>query len=109
MEIKDRFKEIRNTSNLTREKFANKIGITPYKVRDIESGKQRLTADIILKLEEVFSVNSRWQITSKGSMLLQNDKDSLNTKICDEIKNFSKKELQRLDFKIQDMLLDREK
>ena len=71
-----RLKEIRRIFNLTQGELAKKLGIKWHKIKDIETGKQKLTAEFAELIEENFSVNMRWLLTGKGEMFLEGDRSN---------------------------------
>ena len=57
--IGERIREIRTVLGLTQTEFANKVGITPSGLSQIESGKRKPSYDTIQKIIETFNLNPR--------------------------------------------------
>lgn len=65
----ERLKEVRGKLQLTQTEIGKKIGIPWTRIRDIESGKQKINTEIAEKIEEIFFINGWWLLTGKGEML----------------------------------------
>jgi len=73
--IGDRIKLIRHNLGLSVAKFSIIIEEKNYKIRDCESGKQKVPNDILEKIGLHFHIDLNWLLTGKGSMYL----DTSNT------------------------------
>lgn len=58
IEVGQRLKAIRENNKLTREQFAEKLGVTTNAVKDYESGKYGLSKNAIAMLREQFNVTA---------------------------------------------------
>jgi transcriptional regulator with XRE-family HTH domain len=65
-----RIKEIRTDNKLTQEEFANRLSLKQAKVRDIEAGKQKVSVEIAISIEDKFNINLRWLLTGRGEKYL---------------------------------------
>ena len=57
MKLNNRVKDLREDSDLTQKKLAEKLGLTQRKYSYIETGVQPLTDDILIKLADFYGVN----------------------------------------------------
>ena len=55
-----RLKFIRVTNNLSQAQFADSLGVFRNVILNIESGKRKLSVDILVKLVEVYSIDLHW-------------------------------------------------
>lgn len=65
----ERIKEVRKYAGLTQEKFGEKLGLKQSQIRDIESGKQKVSIYLSEEIEKNFNISSVWLIFGKGNML----------------------------------------
>lgn len=65
-EISNRFKELRESKNLSQTKMAAEIAVKRHHVVDVEADKQRPPYETIIKYAEYFSVNTEWLLTGQG-------------------------------------------
>lgn len=74
--LKNRLKDIRSALKISSaKKFAEKLNIAEYIVKDLESGKtQTIKPEIAEKIEDIFFVNGWWLLTGKGEMFLKEEK-----------------------------------
>ncbi|MGE4399363.1 MAG: S24 family peptidase [Campylobacterales bacterium] len=68
MSASTRLREIRKTLGLTQEKFGEKIGLKQSQMRDIESGKQKVSVEIAEEIEKIFDIDAGWLVFGKGTM-----------------------------------------
>ncbi len=66
----NRIKVVRKLLNLTQAEFAKELGKTLRMVQYYESGKSNIDDGVLLRLQEVFSVNTKWMQTGKGGVFL---------------------------------------
>jgi len=74
----ERLKKAREYLGLTQKELAEKLGFKWHKIKDIETGKHKLSPDIASDIEQFYSISGWWLLTGKGEMLLS-DKNSLPT------------------------------
>jgi len=67
--MKERLFKARNYLGLEKQEFADKIGVKLHNIRDMESGKQKISSEFATKVEEIFSIRGWWLLTGKGEML----------------------------------------
>lgn len=63
-----RFKKIREEAKLTQKEFAEKLNLKIFQVKDIESGKQKVTPELALLTKEIFEISPNWLVFNEGSM-----------------------------------------
>ena len=69
---KERLKLIRlKIGGISQANLSKQLGIPVHKIKDIESGKIKLSVDLALLLEECFNFNFRWLLTGEGKMLCE--------------------------------------
>ena len=73
MNQNNRVKEIRNTLNLTLEKFGDKLGVTKTAISRIEKGERALTDQMAKAICREFGVDYTWLTTGEGEMFFQSD------------------------------------
>ncbi len=71
MNMHERLKEVRKHVGLTQEKFGEKLGLKQTQVRDIESGKQKVSTELAELMEKYFYISGWWLLTGKGVMLFE--------------------------------------
>lgn len=59
-DIKDRIKELRDETGLTRAELAQKLEINKSSVTRYETGEMRPTLDIMIKIHNIFGVSLDW-------------------------------------------------
>ena len=78
---KERLKKIRlKMGGISQANLSKQLGIPVHKIKDIESGKIKLSVDLALLLEEYFNFSFRWLLTGEGEMLCKKD----TNKVCPE-------------------------
>ena len=70
-----RIKEIRELMKMTQSDFGEKLGFNWCKIKDLETGRLKVTSEIALLIEKIFSVNFRWLLTGEGPMFITELKD----------------------------------
>lgn len=68
MNPNQRLKEARKYAGLTQEKFGEKIGLKQSQIKDIETGKQKLSPENAEQVEINFPISGWWLLTGKGQM-----------------------------------------
>ncbi len=53
-----RIKELREDNDFTQQQIADKLGITQRKYSYIETGKQQLTDELLVKLSKIYKVTT---------------------------------------------------
>ena len=69
MSAGDRLSEARNKLKLSQEELGKPLGYAYSKVRDMESGKQKITMEAATGFEDKFSISSSWLLSGSGEML----------------------------------------
>jgi hypothetical protein len=66
---KNRMKLIRDYFRIeTQSKLSELLELPIYKIKDVESGKVKISVEIALLLEEKFNLNFKWLLTGEGEM-----------------------------------------
>lgn len=66
MDAGKRFKQVREVMGLTQQEFGEKLGYRQSKIKDIETGKQKVSPEICELMEKNFSVHGWWLLTGRG-------------------------------------------
>ena len=64
-----RLEEARIYLGLSKTQLADGLGLKIHNIRDMETGKQKVGAEIATIMEEKFSINGWWLLTGKGKMV----------------------------------------
>lgn len=64
--LREKFKAIRAEQRLTQDEFCAVLGEKPSKIRDIESGRQRVNDEFLRKLIAHFPVDLNWLFDAAG-------------------------------------------
>jgi transcriptional regulator with XRE-family HTH domain len=79
MNIHDRLKQVREALNLTQVEMSEKIGLKSKSYLGVvESGKQFLSFDLLVKICDTFNISTDYLIYGVGSMFRQ-DNEFLST------------------------------
>ena len=97
-QIGDRIRGFRESINYTRESFAEKAGISPQFLAEIENGKKGRSADTIYALCEAFSLSADYILF--GRIPVDNPTDPINQ----AFKTLSKENYALLEEIIKSML-----
>ncbi|MDR2153088.1 MAG: hypothetical protein LBO72_09725 [Helicobacteraceae bacterium] len=78
VDIGERLKQIRKVlGNLSVKKFADGAGLSDYKVRDCELGRQRFDDEILSAIGNFYNVNIDWLLRGTGAMFIGQIADSV--------------------------------
>lgn len=69
-DVKERFKEIRISNELSQKEFAEKLGTSQGVISDIEHGRKGISRNVLLALGTEFNINATWVLTGEGDMFL---------------------------------------
>jgi transcriptional regulator with XRE-family HTH domain len=64
--IYKRIQKLMEDTGLGVAAFARKLGENRQRIQDIQSGKQKVPEEIIIKIVEIFKINPSWLITGEG-------------------------------------------
>lgn len=102
--MNDRIKELRETLNLSMEKFGSQIGISRSAISKLESGISNVSERTILSICRTFHVDYFWLTEGTGEMFLsvpdnilyeiseEYDLDDVDQKIIEKYLNLSKEQ-----------------
>lgn len=68
LEINNRIEEIRNTLDLSQNKFGEALGVTRSAVCSWENGRREITESTIISICREFNVNRAWLVEGVGDM-----------------------------------------
>lgn len=74
----DRLKKARLKLGLTQEEFAGDLKLAWFQIKDMESGRKRLTPQLLELLEHKYAINVRWLISGEEPMFLSAEHDYSN-------------------------------
>jgi len=64
----ERLKTVRKSLHLSQTQFGQDLGMKKERVVDLERGKAKLTAEVALKVQEVYAINYNWLMDEEGEM-----------------------------------------
>lgn len=74
--MNERLKALRETLNMTRSAFGDKLGISGDVVNNLERGRVEIKEDRIKLICSVFDVNEEWLRTGNGEMFIEPDREN---------------------------------
>lgn len=91
-ELSHRIKEIRDYFNLNKKEFAERLGISPAYITEIESGKKERVSKMLAKLISCeFGVNLNWIEKGEGAKFEDSSNDeSSERRLSEFIKDLPK-------------------
>jgi transcriptional regulator with XRE-family HTH domain len=69
----ERLKTLRKQLGFSQADFSEKLGIKQGSYSDIERGRNKVSASILMKLQEVFNINTKWIQSGKGDIYAKPD------------------------------------
>lgn len=66
----ERLKYARNSMGLTQSEFGEKLGYNWDKVKNIETGRVKLSEGIALKIQEAHGISFKWLMEGSGEMMV---------------------------------------
>lgn len=91
---KERLKMIRlKMGGISQANLSKQLGIPVHKIKDIESGKIKLSVELALLLEEYFNFSFRWLLIGEGSMY-RHEKEKLPNSI-DNIADIPREQIKQ--------------
>jgi transcriptional regulator with XRE-family HTH domain len=78
MEMKDRILFIRESSSLSQEAFAQRIGVTKSTISGYETGRREPSPQILLSISREFRYDLDWLKTGEGDPIPLNEDDALS-------------------------------
>lgn len=63
----------RNLNGISQAKLSKKLGIPSHKIKDVESGKTKISVEMAEIIEEKLNYSFRWILTGKGKMIRPNE------------------------------------
>lgn len=86
----DRLKQVRTQNELTQAELAKKLGISTSAIGMYEQNRREPSADIILKILDIFGLSSDWLLYGRETTLKQNTMYNTKTEdfsiIIDDLK-----------------------
>ena len=98
MNAGQRLKQLRQNLGLTQKDFAEKLGFKWYKVKDMETGKQKITYETAKLIEKNFSINPDWLLTGEGEMYKTNERLQKARELLNNIENNHKTDVVNVPF-----------
>ncbi len=71
--INDRLKHIRQLFGITQKQMGVDLGLSPSKIRDLESGKVKISTLHALALKDVYKINPDWLMFGNGPLRVESD------------------------------------
>jgi phage repressor protein C with HTH and peptisase S24 domain len=97
--IGERLKYIREKeNNMSVASFSRLLNEKDHRIRDIESGKQKIPPEIIVKLRNILNINTDWLLTGEGDMYKKDNNERIQQakELINNIEN--KKEIITVPF-----------
>ena len=99
--MQDRIKNLRETIDLTQQKFADKLGIARNNIAGYETGKRSPSDAVINLICREFNVNESWLRTGEGEMFVEVTRDEqivdfIGSTLKDESDSFKRRFLSVL-------------
>jgi transcriptional regulator with XRE-family HTH domain len=76
MNLGDRIKEVRTSSNKSLTAFADSLGISKGTLSKMENNKNSPSVTTLVSLSKQYNVNLNWILTSEGEMYIDSSNDS---------------------------------
>lgn len=74
--------------NLSQNKIANDIGVSPRRINEIVHGKRRITAETALRLAHYFKMSPQFWLGLQMDYDLDVEEDRLASRIPEEVKTY---------------------
>lgn len=71
--INDRLRYVRQLYSITQKQMGVDLGLNPSKIRDLESGKVKISTLHALALKDVYKINPDWLLYGKGPLRIESD------------------------------------
>jgi DNA-binding XRE family transcriptional regulator len=78
MNIYQRLKKARKKLDLTQDMMAKPLGLSQANLRDLESGKVKISTLHVLAIEHIYKISANWLITGIGNMIQECGEGSQN-------------------------------
>ena len=65
--------------DLLAQAFADVLHEKQAKIRDIETGKQKIPIELAIKIENFYNISFKWLLTGQGSMFIENNSGTITT------------------------------
>jgi len=97
--IGERVKHIReHEKGMSVAAFARLLDEKDHRIRDIESGKQKIPPEIITKLRNILNINPDWLLTGEGEMYKNNERLEKAKELLNNIENNHKADVVNVPF-----------
>lgn len=93
--LNKRIKELRNTLNLTLEKFGERLGVTKVAISNLEKGNRNVTDQMFKSICREFDVNEEWLRNGTGSMFRTLTRSEIITDFTTDLLKDEEKSFQR--------------
>lgn len=83
MNFGEKLIKVRENLGFNQNEFAEKIELAPQSLSRYEKNKVKPSIEFIVKLTDMFSINSNWLLNGKGNIFiddLENNKNDINYK-----------------------------
>jgi len=69
-EYGSKLRQAREALGMIQRVFGGPLGLNEANIKDIETGRKKLTPELATQIEEAHGINMRWLLTGKGEMFL---------------------------------------
>lgn len=83
--MKDRIKQVREALNLSRQEFAQKLGVSVSSIESYEYGRRVPSGAQIELLCRKLGINEQWMLTGEGEMYVEYSIEKTLSKLFDDV------------------------
>lgn len=110
--MESNLEKIRESLNLSKKDFCEKIDITYQSYQNYLNGRQ-ISTEVLIKLKRLFNININWMLTDNGTMFDEPNNQEIKTSnfselINEELKNLSDKQKEYYYHRIKSDVLENE-
>ncbi len=85
--------KVRESFNLSKKEFAEKLGITQQTYQNYKNGRA-IPTEILLKVKQMFNISVDWILTGEGGINTQSE--NIKEKIIKNLEKMNEKSIQKI-------------
>lgn len=97
----ERLKRIRHSLGMSQDELATKMGYEKSSIGNAESGRTKLSSNLIVSLVKTFNVNVEYLLEGHGDMFIDNKSDEQLAQVLDEVLEAWIEAIQRVRAKVR--------